>query len=133
MDNNIPATIQPKQPSNNFFINIVKKKFEKLDERFTILIPNQKIRRALYIYSGVFLGLVLLILLIGIIFLPFKNEKIDDEFVLNKPAVIISSPVPSEELSNTDKKLLNIEGRINDLKFPESIINIPVIESDIEI
>ncbi len=133
MDNNIPATIQPKQPSNNFFINMVKQKFEKLDERFTILIPNQKIRRALYIYSGVFLGLVLLILLIGIIFLPFKNEKIDDEFVLNKPAVIISSPVPSEELSNTDKKLLNIEGRINDLKFPESIINIPVIESDIEI
>lgn len=114
-------------------VNQIKPKLIVLDEKFTKLIPDPKLKKIIYYFGGGFLGLIFLILLFGIILLPFRNTQTFTGFLLNKPRVIVSSPVPQKELNETQKKLLNLENAIKDLKFPESILNIPMIEHDINV
>jgi hypothetical protein len=125
MINKIKSVIQS-------IINSVKLKLILLDEKFAKLITDSKLRKIMYFFVGGFLGFILLIIIVGIISLPFrKTSNRDDGLTLNKPNIINSSPVPQKELNETQKSLLNLENKIKDLKFPESILNIPVIEDNI--
>lgn len=112
----------------------MKPKLILLDEKFGKIITDSKLRKIMYIFVGGFLGFVILIIVIGIISLSFRNtNNSDGGLILNKPNIINSSPVPQKELNETQKSLLNLENRIKDLKFPESILNIPVIEGKISL
>jgi hypothetical protein len=113
-------------------INSVKPKLILLDEKFAKLITDSKLRKIMYFFVGGFLGFVVLIIIVGLISLPFRGNNVQsDNFIINKPKIINSSPVPQKELNETQKSLLNLENKIMDLKFPESILNIPVIENNI--
>ncbi len=110
----------------------VKPKLILLDEKFAKLITDSKLRKIMYFFVGGFLGFVVLIIIVGLISLPFRGGSAQsDNFIINKPKIINSSPVPQKELNETQKSLLNLENKIKDLKFPESILNIPVIENNI--
>lgn len=112
----------------------LKPKLILLDEKFAKLITDTKLRKIMYFFVAGFLGFVVLIIIVGLISLPFRGRNIQsDNFTINKPKIINSSPVPQKELNETQKSLLNLENRTKDLKFPESILNIPVIQSNIKI
>jgi len=104
-----------------------------LDSKFQSLIPNPKLRKILYIsVSGLF-GFMFFLILLGLILMPFRKTDGTNGLSLMKPKIVVSSPGPVKELNETQKELLNIENKIKDLKFPESILTIPVIESNIKI
>jgi hypothetical protein len=114
------------------FVEKMKPKLVLLDEKFAKLITDSKLRKIMYFFVGGFLGFVVLIIIVGLISLPFRGNNVQsDNFIINKPKIINSSPVPQKELNETQKSLLNLENKTKDLKFPESILNIPVIENSI--
>lgn len=116
------------------FIEKMKPKLVLLDEKFAKLITDTKLRKIMYFFVGGFLGFVVLIIIVGLVSLPFRGRNIQsDNFTINKPKISNSSPAPQKELNETQKSLLNLENRTKDLKFPESILNIPVVQSNINI
>jgi hypothetical protein len=104
-----------------------------LDSKFQSLIPNPKLRKILYISVLGLFGFMFLLIMLGIILSPFRNKNVSNGLTLTKPKIVVSSPEPIKELNETQKELLNIENKIKDLKFPESILTIPAIESKITI
>lgn len=111
-------------------------KYVALDAKFAKLITDSKLRKIMYIFVGSFLGIMFFIIVVGIIALPFRKSNLDSNsngFILNKPNIIVASPIPQKELNETQRKLLNLENKIKELKFPESILNIPVVQSGITI
>jgi hypothetical protein len=108
-------------------------KFLVLDSKFEKFMPNSKLRKIAYIAIGSLFGFMFLIIILGLLLSPLRNQPIDDGIILNKPNVIVSSPKPEVPLSDTEKLILNLETRIKEMRFPESILNIPVIEMDITI
>lgn len=117
---------------NNFVI-VIKPKLVAFDTKINTLVPNPKIKKILYISVGSLFGFMFLIIILGLILSPFRKQDQTSETVLNKPNVIITSPKPQTELSEIEKQILNLENRIKELRFPESILNIPVIEKDLSI
>ncbi len=118
------------------FKTAIKPRLILADEKFAKIITDSKLRKIMYIFVGSFLGIMFLIIVVGIIALPFRKSNLDSNsngFILNKPNIIVASPIPQKELNETQKKLLNLENRINELKFPESILNIPVVQSGLNI
>lgn len=112
----------------------IKPKLILIDEKFAKLITDSKLRKIMYFFVGGFLGFIVLIIIVGIITLPFRaTNNNDGGLVLKRPNIVNSSPIPQKELNETQKNLLNLENRTKDLKFPESILNIPVIEKDLSI
>lgn len=112
----------------------IKPKLILIDEKFAKLITDSKLRKIMYFFVGGFLGFIVLIIIVGIITLPFRATNNNNEgLVLKRPNIVNSSPIPQKELNETQKNLLNLENRTKDLKFPESILNIPVIEKDLSI
>ncbi len=112
----------------------VKPKLILLDEKFAKLITDSKLRKIMYFFIGGFLGFIVLIIIVGIITLPFRvTNNNDGGLVLKRPNIVNSSPIPQKELNETQKSLLNLENRTKDLKFPESVLNIPVIEKNLSI
>ena len=112
----------------------IKPKLILIDEKFAKLITDSKLRKIMYFFVGGFLRVIALIIIVGIITLPFRATNNNNEgLVLKRPNIVNSSPIPQKELNETQKNLLNLENRTKDLKFPESILNIPVIEKDLSI
>lgn len=115
----------------NNFVSIIKPKLVVFDSKVSGLIPNPKIKKTVYISVGSLFGFMFLIIIFGIILSLFKNQDQTSGTILNKPNVIVTSPKPQTELSETEKQILNLENRIKELRFPESILNIPQIEKDL--
>lgn len=104
-----------------------------LDTKVSTLVPNPKTKKIFYIAIGSLFGFMFLIIILGLILSPFRNQKQETGTTLNKPEIIVSSPKPQIELTDTEKVILNLETKIKELKFPESILNIPQIETNITI
>ncbi len=119
-----------KMLSQRLINDSIKSKLIVFDQKFTKLIPDTKMRKITYYVVGGFLSFVVLIVLVGIITMPLSNTQ-RTEFFLNKPKINAASPIPQKELTDTQKNLLIIQGQIKNLKFPESIFNIPLIERDL--
>lgn len=108
-------------------------KVQVLDAKIALFMPNPKLRKVLYITTASLFSFMFLIIILGLIFSPFRNQKQETGTILNKPNIIVLSPKPQIELSNTEKTILDLETKIKELKFPESILNIPQIERDLSI
>lgn len=108
-------------------------KLLSFDAKFQTFIPNQKLRKVVYIAFASLFGFMFLIIILGLLLSPFRNQPVDEGTILNKPNVIISSTKPEVELSDTEKLILNLEMKIKEMRFPESILNIPAIETDLVI
>lgn len=117
----------------NKISNYLKPKILALDFKISVLVPNPKTKKILYISIGSLFGFIFLIIILGIIISPFRNKGGSSGIILNKPQIETSSPTPQKELSETEKKILNLEIRIKEMRFPESILNIPIIETDLKI
>lgn len=104
-----------------------------IDTKVTTFIPNPKYRKITYIAISSLFGFMFLIIILGLIFSPLKNNNDQKGLTLKKPEIVTTSPLPEAELSEIQRKILDLEAKIKDLKFPESILNIPVVERDIEI
>ncbi|EKE05676.1 MAG: hypothetical protein ACD_19C00182G0004 [uncultured bacterium] len=113
--------------------NFIVPKLVILDSKITTLIPNPRFKKILYICVGSLFGFVFLIIIIGIILSPFRKNDTSTGLILNKPNIVTSSSIPQAELSDVQKEILNLETQIKELRFPESILNIPVIEKDLTI
>lgn len=111
----------------------VKPKLTLIDQKVDTFLPNPKIKKIAYIAFGSLFGFMFLIILLGLLLSPFKNKREDNGLILNKPKIIIDSPKPEVVLSQTQKEILKLETEIKELKFPESILNIPQIERELTI
>jgi hypothetical protein len=76
---------------------------------------------------------MLLIIILGLLLAPFRNQGESNGNILKKPQIINVSPEPLKELSETKKRIIKLEMEVKEMRFPESTLNIPVIESDIKI
>ncbi len=115
------------------FANYVKPTLIAIDTKVNTLIPNPKIKKIAYIGMGSLFGFMFLIIIIGILVSPLRNTPSDNGIVIKKPNTIVSTPEPQKELSDTQKELLKLENQINDTTFPESELNIPLIERELTI
>jgi len=118
---------------NQLFNNSIKPKLQILDIKFQSLIPNPKLRKILYISLASLFSFMFLIIILGLILSPFRKGANLDDTTLNKPKIVVYSPTPEAVLTETQQQLLDLENEIRDLKFPESTLTIPIIESDINI
>lgn len=112
---------------------VVKPKLVTIDTKINVLIPNPKMKRVLYITVGSLFGFMFLIIVLGLLLSPFKNKTTDSETKINKPNIQNSSPEPQKELSEIQKQIMKLENDINNLTFPESTLNIPIIERGLSI
>ena len=117
----------------NKILDLVKPKLVILDSKISTFVPNPKIKKILYISIGSLFGFIFLIIILGIIISPFRNIDRSSEIVLKKPRIETSSSTPQRELSETEKKILDLETRIKEMRFPESTLNFPVIETGLSI
>jgi hypothetical protein len=82
---------------------------------------------------GSLLGFMFLIIILGLLLSPLRESNNDEGTVLKKANIIVDSPKQQVELNENQKQILMIENEIKELKFPESILNIPIIESNLAI
>lgn len=102
----------------------------KIDSQFIALVPNENLRKIIKIATKVLGILFVLIIFLGIILSPFRvNSNKDTGTNLNKPNIVVSSPIPTKEPTDVMKKLFNLQNQINNLSFPDSSLNIPYIET----
>ena len=113
--------------------NFILPKLIILDTKVTTLIPNPKFKKIAYIGIGSLFGFMFLIIIFGIIISPFRNSNTSTGLILNKPNIVTTSSIPITELSGVQKEILNLETQIKELRFPESILNIPVVERELTI
>lgn len=115
------------------FKSKIKPFFLKLDEKFTVLIPNPKLRKISYIMTGLLFGFMFLIILLGLLLSPMSSNTKATPSLFKKPETVSSSPKPQVELSKKQVQIGELQTKINEMKFPESILNIPIIESELKI
>ncbi len=115
------------------FANYVKPTLIAIDTKINTLIPNPKLKKIAYIGMGSLFGFMFLIIIIGILVSPLRNTPSDNGIIIKKPNTIVSTPEPQKELNDTQKELLKLENEINDITFPESELNIPLIERELTI
>ena len=111
----------------------IKPKLNLLDKKFESLIPNPKLRKVLYISVISLFGFMFFLILLGLILSPFANKNNSIGFTLNKPKIVAPSPVSEINMRDDQKKLLDLKNRIKDLRFPESLLTIPTIESKLSL
>lgn len=114
-------------------IEKVKPKLILFDRKVDTFLPNPKIKRIAYIGLGSLFGFMFLIIVLGLLLSPLRNTQDNEGVVLKKTNIIVDSPKPQMELNENQKQILMLESEIKELKFPESILNIPVIESNLSI
>lgn len=114
-------------------IEKVKPKIILFDQKVDTFLPNPKIKKIAYIGLGSLFGFMFLIIILGLFLSPMRNVRNSDGLTLKKTNIIIDSPKPQMELNENQKQILMLESEIKELKFPESILNIPVIESNLSI
>lgn len=98
------------------------------DTKVTNLIPNPKIKKILYIGVGSLFGFMFLIILLGLLLSPLRNTFQETGTVLNKPSILNTEPEKQKELTELQKQILNLETEIKELRFPESTLNMPILE-----
>lgn len=111
----------------------IKSKLILFDKKVNIFIPDPKVKKIAYIAIGSLFGFMFLIIFLGLLLSPLRNQTKENNISLNKTKIIVSSPKPEEELSETQKQILNLETKIKEMRFPESILNIPTVERNISI
>lgn len=104
-----------------------------LDEKVNTFIPNPKIKKIMYIGVGSLFGFIFLIIILGSLLSPFMKAPQGTGTIINKTKIISSSPEPQKELSENQKQLLKLQTEVKDMQFPDSLLNIPVIEKDLSI
>ena len=114
-------------------IEKVKPKVILFDQKVDTFLPNPKIKKIAYIGLGSLFGFMFLIIILGLLLSPLRNARNSDGPTLKKTNIIVDSPKPQMELNENQKQILMLESEIKELKFPESILNIPVIESNLSI
>ena len=114
-------------------IEKVKPKIILFDQKVNTFLPNPKIKKIAYIAIGSLFGFMFLIIILGLLLSPMRNMNNSGGLVLKKTDIIVDSPKPQMELNENQKQILMLESEIKELKFPESILNIPVIENDLSI
>lgn len=117
--------------SAKLLIEKVKPKLILIDQKVDTFLPNPKIKKIAYIALGSLFGFMFLIILLGILLSPFRQTGKNNDLVLNKPKIIVESPKPEINLTEKQKEILKLESEIKELKFPESILNIPTVESNL--
>lgn len=114
-------------------IEKVKPKIILFDQKVDTFLPNPKIKKIAYIGLGSLFGFMFLIIILGLFLSPMRNVRNSDGLTLKKTNIIIDSPKSQMELNENQKQILMLGSEIKELKFPESILNIPVIESNLSI
>ncbi len=114
-------------------IEKVKPKIILFDQKVDTFLPNPKIKKIAYIGLGSLFGFMFLIIVLGLLLSPMRNTKNTDGLTLKKTIITTDSPKPQMELNENQKQILILENEIIELRFPESILNIPVIESGLSI
>lgn len=111
-------------------IEKVKPKLILLDQKVDTFLPNPKVKKIAYIAVGSLIGFMFLIILLGLFLSPLRKNQ-DNRLLLNKPKIIVDSPKPEVNLTEKQKEILKLQIEINEMKFPESVLNIPIIESNL--
>ncbi len=104
----------------------------KIDSKLTGLLPNPKLRKVLILFIVGFIALFILLFIIGIIFSSTRTV-VPSGFFLNKPNIVQTNPTPIGFETEIQKQLSVIRNRINDLNFPDPLLNLPLLESGIKV
>lgn len=111
-------------------IEKIKPKLVLFDQKVDTFLPNPKVKKIAYIGVGSLFGFMFLIILLGLLLSPFRKTQ-DNRLLLNKPKIVVDSPKPEVNLTEKQKEILKLQTEINEMNFPESLLNIPVIESNL--
>ncbi len=113
-----------KEKINKFLLK-AKEVWLVIDAKVRELIPNDRLRKVLYITISSFVGLFVFLILLGILLSPFRRNG-EAGFSILKPR--IDSQLNREiVLTETEKELQKLESEIRNLKFPQSELTIPDI------
>lgn len=111
-------------------IDKVKPKLILIDQKVDTFLPNPKFKKIAYIGVGSLVAVMFLIIFLGLLLSPLRKTG-DNGLLLNKPKIIVDSPRPEVNLTEKQKEILKLQTEINEMKFPESVLNIPIIESNL--
>lgn len=115
-------------------VNKIKPKLLALDSKFETFMPNAKLRKLVYIAVSSLFGLMFLIIILGLLFSPLRNNNSQTQNLFGrKPVILQESPKPAVTLNENQKQINDIKIEIDNLTFPDKRINIPLIESDLKI
>lgn len=115
-------------------VNKIKPKLLALDSKFETFMPNAKLRKVVYIAVSSLFGLMFLIIILGLLFSPLRNNSSQTQNLFGrKPVILQESPKPAVTLNENQKQINSIKTEIDNLTFPDKRINIPLIESDLKI
>jgi hypothetical protein len=119
--------------SKEFLNTNLKPNLLKIDSKVDSLIPNPKIKKIAYIGVGSLFGFMLLIIILGILVSPLRKNVQTTTTTIKKPNIILTSPEPQKELSEAEKEIKKLENSIKSMTFPESVLNIPLVERNLTI
>jgi hypothetical protein len=130
---NQPIQTQPSDPQKQVVkVNPLKKMYQTIDSKMEKLIPNKLMRKVLIITIVAFIAIFIFLFILGII-LTATRTKAPEGFILNKPVIVQNSPEPEIPDTPTGAVLGELREIINDLKFPDSLLTKPVIETKITV
>lgn len=130
------APAKPFSKSNQLLDNLKLKlgpKLTSVDTKFATFMPNPKLRKVAYIATGSLFGFMFLIIFLGLLLSPMRNSNNQTGTLFKKPVIVSESPKPQVELSEKQKEILKFQTEINNLRFPESQLTPPLIESNLSI
>ncbi len=116
------------------FVNKIKPKLLAVDSKFETFMPNAKLRKIVYIATSSLFGFMFLIIILGLLFSPLRNNGNQTQNLFgNKPVIIQESSKPAVVLNENQKQINTLKMEIDNLNFPDTRINIPLIEFDLSI
>lgn len=130
-----PNLTQPGQVANQSAPkkdNIFLSKYKILDSKLEKIVPSKTLRKILIITVASFITIFLLLLILGLLF-SGANRKSPVDFLLNKPNITQDNPTATRVNTSIQQQLTLLRKEVNDLKFPQSNLILPVIEQKLTI
>lgn len=114
------------------FILKIKPIFENFDSKFKTFMPNDKLRKVIYIAMASLFSIMFLIIVLGVLFSPIRNSN-TEQSLFKKPVIVQESPKAEVVLSENQKQINEFKKEIDNLNFPDNRINIPLVELNLTI
>jgi hypothetical protein len=115
------------------FKSKISPKLLEIDTKFAEFMPNPKLRKLAYITSTSLFGFMFLIIILGLLLSPFRNNGATNQSLFKKPNIIQESPKSQTKLNENQKQINEFKKEIDNLNFPDTRINIPIIENNLSI
>lgn len=119
-------------PTNIKKPNLFVYTYEKIDRKLEKLVPSKLLRKVVIITAVSFTAIFIILFLLAAIFASSRQQS-PVGFLLNKPNITQENPTTVKVNTPIQQRLTDLRKEINDTKFPQSNLGLPILQTGLTI